>query len=408
MNILLCLPYEISDPKGNSIAARRLAQGFRTAGHQVTLLDWPGVANPQQVRDTIAAARPQVCLLLHAWRCATAFHLIQREAGIPTVVALRGTDLNEMLDDPATRAQITAVLESCRAITVFHLSGKESLIARDSSWEAKIRVIPNGGALGASQVDYRARLGMPADAFVLVSVAGLREVKRPALVIPWLAELRRDCRPRRATCPKSPGWRGFFRACRPRRATCPKSPGWRGFFRACPAKSFGIGGSKAEKHGQRATYPPLALAHAGPPLEAATTAEFARLRDRFPWIYHLDGIPHDEMDSFLRCGQVFVAASRSEGMPHAVREAMLCGLPLLLSDIPGHRQMAHPEREALFFADEEGFKQQIRRLWHEPAAFRRDLGARARERAEKELAQNDEIALYLEVLHQLIAEGAAT
>jgi glycosyltransferase involved in cell wall biosynthesis len=42
----------------------------------------------------------------------------------------------------------------------------------------------------------------------------------------------------------------------------------------------------------------------------------------------------------MRAADLLVAPSLSEGMPNAVLEAMASGLPLVLSDIPGHREAA--------------------------------------------------------------------
>ena len=47
---------------------------------------------------------------------------------------------------------------------------------------------------------------------------------------------------------------------------------------------------------------------------------------------------------WMKRAAVFVSVSRFEGQPNAVMEAMACGCPLVLSDIPGHRD----------FVDEEG------------------------------------------------------
>lgn len=44
--------------------------------------------------------------------------------------------------------------------------------------------------------------------------------------------------------------------------------------------------------------------------------------------------------SWLQAADLFVSASRSEGMPLAVLEALSCGCPVLLSDIPPHREIA--------------------------------------------------------------------
>lgn len=42
----------------------------------------------------------------------------------------------------------------------------------------------------------------------------------------------------------------------------------------------------------------------------------------------------------LRESDVFVSVSAFEGMPNAVEEAMVCGTPVVLSDIPEHREIA--------------------------------------------------------------------
>lgn len=53
----------------------------------------------------------------------------------------------------------------------------------------------------------------------------------------------------------------------------------------------------------------------------------------------------EDVGDYYRAADVFLSASRTEGMPYAVLEAAYCGLPLVLSDIPPHRQLGLPQAE---------------------------------------------------------------
>lgn len=56
-----------------------------------------------------------------------------------------------------------------------------------------------------------------------------------------------------------------------------------------------------------------------------------------------------DVDAYLKASDVFISASLSEGLPNAVLEAMACGLPCILSDIPSHRELFEAAEQHLFF-----------------------------------------------------------
>lgn len=336
MKILVCTPFDLSVPRGNVLAAERLSRGFAGRGHTVELAGGPDAVSEEAVRRRLAEWRPDAVLVLQAAYGAGAVRAAAADGRPRVVVALRGTDANEMLDDPASGPAALEAIRLAHAVTVFNDAMRDAVAARVPDQADALRILPNGLEFPSSAVDFRARLGIPCDALVFAALCGLRAVKRPVELLEWLDPVVR----------------------------------------------------------QR---PGVVLLHAGPVLEEATADRFQCLADARPWVRRAGVIPHAEADSFLRSADVYVSASRSEGMPHAVREAMAAGLPLLLSDIPGHRGMAEAGREALFFDHPVSFAAAALGLAGSPHR-RRALGGAARQRVERELSGYSEMDAYLALL----------
>lgn len=344
MRLLLATPFAPDAARGNSIAAARLERGFTARGLHVTRLDTAAADDPERFTAAFGQTPPpDLALILHA-RHGAAAAAAARAAGVPCVVSLRGTDANEMLADPRHGPAIRDTLAHAAAVTVFHDAMRQQVLRHLPALAARVHCVPNGFDLPEPPAgDCRARYGLPTDACVWVSLAGLREVKRPDFPIEQLVALVRD-------------------------------------------------------------YPHLRFLRAGPELEPGMAARVRALAAAHPWVIDRGVIVHGEVPAFLGAGDVFVSASRSEGMPHAVREAMGCGLALLLSDIPGHRVLAAPGREALFFDTPAGFQAAARRLIVSPD-LRRRLGAAARRRIVAECAAQDEIGAYLALFRALAPQA---
>lgn len=92
-------------------------------------------------------------------------------------------------------------------------------------------------------------------------------------------------------------------------------------------------------------------------------------------------VPRDEV--FVRCAaaDVFVSTSHGEGLPVAVIEAMATQCPVILSDIPPHRELADGADFIPLIAvgDTDGFAREIRRFRHMSRTELRDLGLRSRD-----------------------------
>jgi glycosyltransferase involved in cell wall biosynthesis len=75
-------------------------------------------------------------------------------------------------------------------------------------------------------------------------------------------------------------------------------------------------------------------------------------------------VERDDVYRYAAQSDVYVSASRGEGLPVAVLEAMACGRPVILSDIPPHREITAGEDFVPLIApdDVDGFTRQLNRF----------------------------------------------
>lgn len=67
---------------------------------------------------------------------------------------------------------------------------------------------------------------------------------------------------------------------------------------------------------------------------------------------HLAGqVDHASLPDYYRSADLYVSASHSDGSSISLLEAMACGLPALVSNIPGNREWVEPGRNGGWFAD---------------------------------------------------------
>ncbi len=55
----------------------------------------------------------------------------------------------------------------------------------------------------------------------------------------------------------------------------------------------------------------------------------------------LGRVPHEHVEQLCRACDLLLLTSRREGCPYALLEALACGLPAVLSDLPAHRALTH-------------------------------------------------------------------
>jgi glycosyltransferase involved in cell wall biosynthesis len=117
------------------------------------------------------------------------------------------------------------------------------------------------------------------------------------------------------------------------------------------------------------------------------------------------GVRHD-IPAVLAASDIFVLASRWEGVPITAAEAMAAGRAVLLTDVGGCRDLLAHEREGLLVppGDAAALGAALARL-ADDAGLRQRLGAAARERARRELDMATFVARH-EALYERVLDGA--
>jgi glycosyltransferase involved in cell wall biosynthesis len=110
----------------------------------------------------------------------------------------------------------------------------------------------------------------------------------------------------------------------------------------------------------------------------------------------------DNVETYLRASDVFLFASRREGCPNALLEAMASGLPIVTTRMENITDdLITPDQEGLVTAeDPAAFAEALARVLTSPA-LASELGARARQRVEAEFSIGRTAERYLEILGNL-------
>jgi glycosyltransferase involved in cell wall biosynthesis len=115
-------------------------------------------------------------------------------------------------------------------------------------------------------------------------------------------------------------------------------------------------------------------------------------------------IPRERVYEHLMKADVFVSTSRVEGLPVAVIEAMACRRPVLLSDIPAHREIAAGANFIPLIGsdDVDGFAREIKRFRQMPALERARIGDKCRKIVEQRFSLTTMHAGYEAVYAQVL------
>jgi glycosyltransferase involved in cell wall biosynthesis len=210
--------------------------------------------------------------------------LLGRWLRVPVTITLRGTEVRHA-NDPALALRLRCAL--LRAAQVFSVSESLRRVAIGLGLAPQqVSVVGNGVDLRKfhplPRDEARRRLGLPADAPVIVSVGGLVERKGVHRVIEQLPALRQ------------------------------RQPGLV-YLVVGGASPEGDMRAELEQQVQR-----LGLGEA---------------------VRFLGALPPDELKRPLSAADVFVLATRNEGWANVFLEAMACGLPVVTTDVGGNAEV---------------------------------------------------------------------
>ena len=98
--------------------------------------------------------------------------------------------------------------------------------------------------------------------------------------------------------------------------------------------------------------------------------------------------PRNDIASYFRLADVFLSASRTEGIPYALLEAAYCGTPVAASDIPGQKELKIPYKAEFECENEEELYTAVASLLSRPEETARRESAEAKEYIKQSFAMD--------------------
>lgn len=338
MRILIVLPRQ-ERATGNEVTAERHRVGLVGLGHQVTL-ERVALDDANRLRAVVATFNPDVVHLLHAYRSGHPW-LGAEIDNRPFIVTLTGTDINGGIDSAGEGPVIRRVLASASKIVSQNRLTAERLRRDLHAFAAKIAYLPPGVILGSAPTLWsRAELASQSTPLFL-HPAGIRPVKGNHELLALFD----------------------------------------------PLAAAGL---------------PFIVAFCGPALDPAYSADFFAAVDRRPWARYLGVIPPEAMPATLRLADIVLNNSQSEGLPNALLEAAVLGVPMLVRNIVGNAAVVEEGINGLLYSDAPSFTRQARALMEE-TALRCRLSHPCPEHYAPEVETQSLVALYTEVVNAGLA-----
>lgn len=292
MRLLIILPKQPL-ATGNQVTATRYAAGLRHLGHEVRLLEVE-LTDSDRIGQALREFRPELALLLHAWRTGQPWLATPESSAIPFLVILTGTDLHHDFDSAERGAICGRVLGCAGAILTQNPLTAPLLQERFPAWRERIYHLPQGVQLGTEPYRLRELHNIDPQSVLFLHPAGIRPVKGNLELLQLF--------------------------------------------------------DRVVKH-----RPQTVLAFCGPPLDPEYAARFQKALTERPWARYLGAIPPAAMPAALRAADVVLNHSLSEGLPNALIEASVLGVPILAKAIEGNAAVVTPGENGYLYSTDEEF-----------------------------------------------------
>jgi glycosyltransferase involved in cell wall biosynthesis len=333
--VAVLTPFAAPSVRGNAITVDRITRALRGRGVELRVWDL-SVVPEGGVDHQVTHYRPAVIHAFHAYRTGPTALRLARGAGVPLLVTVTGTDVNQDLFDEDAAPIVRRVLEGAGAVSVFDESMAARIVEALPATAGRLVVIPQSAVFEVPApgpwppIAAIQRLPGP----IILFPAGIRKVKRPALPLEPLESL-------------------------------------------------------LDRH------PTLELVYVGPVIDPAEGEALRRRLADHPWARHLGAVPHSRMPALLDLADVVLNCSLSEGgMANSVLEALSLGRAVLAADIAGNRSLVEDGITGFLFGSPEELAEKADRLLQDPD-LRARLGVAGRERVSARFGADRETDGYL-------------
>lgn len=180
--IALITPYSSPEDRGNAVTVRRIEKNLRKIGTNVELFGLDTLT-AEEIADRVAGGKFDLCHAFHAYQGGNVARLVAIKTGLPFVVTLTGSDVNEALTDHR-REDVIVTLQEAAVVVTFHDSISKRLLLHLPYLASKTRVVPQGVYIPT---------GSPPEVlkneFIFLLPAGLRPVKNVLFPLEPLSQL---------------------------------------------------------------------------------------------------------------------------------------------------------------------------------------------------------------------------